>query len=151
LLNKTDKKPLVKTYRDLDVYQLSIKGTLKIFEVTKSFPQEERYNLIDQIRRSTRGVCTNIAEAWRKRRYKAAFISKLSDAETEAAETQVHAEIAYSCGYISEEKYNEIDQFYDQIIGKLVRMIENPDPWLIKNKENRRRTGETVKRRDGAS
>jgi len=72
---------------------------IRIFESTKSFPLEERFSLVDQIRRSSRSVCTNIAEAWRKRRYEAAFVSKLSDAETEAAETQVWSEVAFRCGY----------------------------------------------------
>jgi four helix bundle protein len=129
------KNLLIKSYRELEVYQLGIKGAVRIFELTKSFPTNERFNLIDQIRRSTRGVCTNIAEAWRKRRYKAAFISKLSDAETEAAETQVHAEIAFRCGYLTDQQFKEIDQFYDQIIGKIIRMIESADSWLIKKKD----------------
>lgn len=114
---------------------MAIKGTLKIFEITKTFPSEERFNLTDQARRSTRGVCTKIAEAWRKRRYIAAFISKLNDAETEAAETQVHLEIALQSGYINQQTFDELDKYYDQIIGKLVRMIEKPDVWLIKSKD----------------
>jgi four helix bundle protein len=136
-----NKKLLIKSYRELDVYQLGIKGAVRIFELTKLFPSEERFNLVDQIRRSTRGVCANIAEAWRKRRYKAAFISKLSDAETEAAETQVHAEIAFQCGYLTEQQFKEIDQYYDQIIGKIIRMIESADSWLIKKKDSENKRG----------
>jgi four helix bundle protein len=131
-----NKKLLIKSYRELDVYQLGIKGAVRIFELTKLFPSEERFNLVDQIRRSTRGVCANIAEAWRKRRYKAAFISKLNDAETEAAETQVHSEIAFQCGYLTEQQFKDIDQYYDQIIGKIIRMIDSADSWLIKKKDS---------------
>jgi four helix bundle protein len=108
---------------------MAMEGAVHIFELTKSFPAEERLSLIDQIRRCSRSVCTNIGEAWRKRRYEAAFVSKLSDAETEAAETQVWAELAFRCGYWREETFR--DEHYDKIMGKLVRMIDNPRPWLI--------------------
>ncbi len=77
------------THRDLDVYQKAFATAMRIFEISKFFPKEEIYSLTDQIRRSSRSVNANLAEAWRKRRYEAAFISKLSDAESEAAETQV--------------------------------------------------------------
>jgi four helix bundle protein len=110
---------------------MAMSGAMRIFELTKGFPAEERFSLVDQIRRSSRSVCANIAEAWRKRRYKAAFVSKLSDAETEAAETQVWLEFAFRCGYLDEQTFSEINRHYDQIIGKLVRMIDNPLPWLI--------------------
>ena len=82
-------KKLIKTHRDLVVYRASFDLAMRIFEESKSFPKEERYSLTDQVRRSSRSVCANLAEAWRKRRYEASFISKLSDAEAEAAETQV--------------------------------------------------------------
>jgi four helix bundle protein len=108
---------------------MAMECAVRIFELTKQFPPEERFSLVDQVRRSSRSVCTNIAEAWRKRRYEAAFISKLSDAETEAAETQVWAEVAFRCGYLDRETFRVIDESYDQIMGKLVRMIDNPGPW----------------------
>jgi four helix bundle protein len=126
-----EKKAAIRSYRELDVYQMAMSGAMRIFELTKGFPVEERFSLVDQIRRSSRSVCANIAEAWRKRRYKAAFVSKLSDAETEAAETQVWLEFAFRCGYLDEQTFSEINRHYDQIIGKLVRMIDNPLPWLI--------------------
>jgi four helix bundle protein len=126
-----EKKATIRSYRELDVYQMAMSGAMRIFELTKGFPAEERFSLVDQIRRSSRSVCANIAEAWRKRRYKAAFVSKLSDAETEAAETQVWLEFAFRCGYLDEQTFSEINRHYDQIIGKLVRMIDNPLPWLI--------------------
>lgn len=90
--------------------------------------------MTDQIRRSSRSVCANIGEAWRKRRYKAAFISKLNDSESECAETQVWAEMACRCKYLTRDVFVELNELYDNILGKLVRMINNPDPWLIKNK-----------------
>ena len=93
---------VIRNYRELDVYRNAMELTVQVFELTKKFPSEERFNLIDQIRRSSRSVCTNLAEAWRKRCYKAAFIAKLSDSETEATETQVSAEIAMRCGYWNE-------------------------------------------------
>lgn len=124
-------KRLIGSYRDLDVYKMAMESAIRIFELTRDFPAEERFSLVDQIRRSSRSVCANIAEAWRKRRYEAAFVSKLSDAETEAAETQVWAEVAFRCGYWDRETFRVIDEKYDQITGKLVRMIDNPGPWLI--------------------
>ncbi len=105
---------------------------MEIFALTKSFPVEERYALVDQIRRSSRSVCANLAEAWRKRRYKAAFIAKLSDAESEACETQVWLEFTHRCGYLDLKAAQEIDSNYDQIIGQIIRMIESPDKWLLK-------------------
>ena len=77
----------IKTHRDLEVYRMAFEGAMKIFELSKSFPKEETYSLTDQVRRSSRSVCTNIAEAWRRRRYERSFVSRLNDAEAEAAET----------------------------------------------------------------
>ena len=110
---------------------------MEIFQLSKSFPSEERFSLTDQIRRSSRSVCANIAEAWRKRRYKAAFISKLNDGESEAAETQVWLEIAHRSGYLEKGRYQLLDNHYENITGKLVRMIDNPTPWLLPQKNNR--------------
>jgi four helix bundle protein len=125
------RRELIGSYRDLDVYKMAMEGAIRIFELTTNFPSEERFSLVDQIRRSTRSVCANIEEARRKRRYEAAFVSKLSDAETEAAETQAWAEVAFCCEYWDGETFRSMDEHYDQIIGKLVRMIDNPRPWLI--------------------
>lgn len=122
----------IKHYRELNVYQNAMSWVVKIFEMTRTLPAEERYSLTDQIRRSSRSVCTNLAEAWRKRRYEAAFIAKLSDSETEAAETQVHAEVAWRCGYIKEATFKEIDEAYDHILGQLVKMADQPEKWLIR-------------------
>ena len=126
----------IRHFRDLDVYQNALATGLRVYELSKKFPVEERYALTDQIRRSSRSVCANIAEAWRKRRYEAAFVSKLSDAETEAAETQVHAEFAFRHAYLSRDEFREVDDAYEKIIGQLVKMIEQPEKWLIRRKTN---------------
>lgn len=99
---------------------------MKIFELSKMFPLEERYSLTDQMRRSSRSVCANIAEAWRKRRYPNAFVSKLSDAEAEAAETQVRIEFSLKSGYIPSEQTDELDIRYENIQGKIVNMLSHP-------------------------
>jgi four helix bundle protein len=122
----------IRHFRDLDVYQNALATGLRVYELSKKFPVEERYALTDQIRRSSRSVCANIAEAWRKRRYEAAFVLKLSDAETEAAETQVHAEFAFHHGYLSREEFLKVDNAYEKIIGQLVKMIDQPQKWLIR-------------------
>lgn len=92
---------------------------------------EERYSLTDQIRRSSRSVSSNTTEAFRKRRYTKSFISKLSDAEGEAAETQTWLEFAYRSGYIEEQTFNDLYQSYDEILGMLVKMINNPEVWSL--------------------
>lgn len=122
---------MIQSHRELDVYQLSFDVAMKIFECTKSFPKEERYSLTDQIRRSSRSVCANITEAWRKRRYEGAFISKLNDAEGEAAETQTWIEFSVRCGYLSKDEGNTIFKIYDNILGKIVNMIIKPKVWLM--------------------
>src|SRR6476469_8524557 len=93
----------IQSHRELEVYQKGFDAAMQIFELSKSFPKEETYSLTDQIRRSSRSVCANLAEAWRKRRYEKAFISKLSDSESEAAETQVWLEFATKCGYLQRD------------------------------------------------
>ena len=105
---------------------------MDIFELTKGFPPNEKYSMVDQMRRSSRSVCTNIAEGWRKRRYRAAFIAKLSDAESEACETQVWLDFAQSCGYIDDETARKLEDKYEKIMGQIVLMIQKADQWLIK-------------------
>jgi four helix bundle protein len=122
----------IKTYKELRVFQNSMDSAMKIFYITKDFPLEERYSMVDQMRRSSRSVCANIGEAWRKRRYKAMFIAKLSDAESEACETQVWIEFAKRCGYLDDAVRDELDAAYDHIIGQIVKMISEADKWLIK-------------------
>ena len=122
----------IASYRDLRVYMNAMDVAMEIFELTKGFPPEEKYSMVDQMRRSSRSVCTNLAEAWRKRRYKAAFIAKMSDAESEACETQVWVEFAVRCKYLDALRAQKLSDTYDQIMGQLVKMIEEPDKWLIK-------------------
>lgn len=122
----------IKTHHDLLVYRMAFETAMEIFEQSKGFPKEETYSLTDQIRRSSRSVCANLAEAWRKRRYQGAFISKLSDAESEAAESQVWLEFAVKCHYLSREKAAALFKTYDEVISILVAMINTPDKWTIK-------------------
>ncbi len=124
----------INSYKDLRVFQNGMDAAMKIFEITKEFPSEEKYSMVDQMRRSSRSVCANLAEAWRKRRYRAAFIAKLSDAESEACETQVWIEFARRCNYLDENICKELDITDDKIIGQIVNMIANADKWLVKEK-----------------
>ena len=121
----------ISTYKELRVYQAAMDAAMRIFEISKQFPAEERYSLTDQIRRASRSVCSNIGESWRKRRYQAAFVSKLNDSETEAEETRVWLEISLRCGYISKSDADEVDCIYDRILAQLVTMIDRPEQWLI--------------------
>ena len=107
-------------------------AAMRIFELTKKFPTEEKFSMVDQMRRSSRSVCTNIAEAWRKRRYEAHFVSKLSDSEGEAEETRVWLEFASRCRYITDAEAEELDDVYDGILGQLVRMMSEPGQWTIR-------------------
>ena len=122
----------IRHFRELRVYQNAMDAAMRIFEMTKTFPPEERYSMTDQMRRSSRSVCANLAEAWRKRRYEAAFVAKLSDCESEACETQVWLEFAVRCGYLDSATINELDQQYDNIIGQLVNMIKESGKWIIR-------------------
>jgi four helix bundle protein len=122
----------IRSYRELRVYQSAFQLAMQIFEITKGFPAEEKYSMVDQMRRSSRSVCANIGEAWRKRRYTAHFVAKLSDSETEAEETRVWLEFALRCNYINENTFSELDTKYDLVIGQLVKMISEPEKWTIK-------------------
>jgi four helix bundle protein len=144
------RKEPIKSHEDLEVYQIAFDAAMKIFELSKKFPVEERYSLTDppgeavahggnpktallhQIRRSSRSVCANLAEAWRKRRYEAAFIAKLNDSEAEAAETQTWLKFAVKCNYLDVETAREVYGTYNRVLGILVTMINNPSPWLLK-------------------
>lgn len=122
----------IRSYRELRVYQNAFELAMEIFEITKTFPADEKYSMVDQIRRSSRSVCANLAESWRKRRYQAHFVSKLSDSETEAEETRVWLEFSLRCKYISETKFQDLDSRYDLVIGQLVKMISEPEKWTIR-------------------
>jgi four helix bundle protein len=121
----------IQQHTELDVYKKAFDAAMLIFEMSKKFPKEETYSLTDQIRRSSRSVCANLAEAWRKRRYKAAFIAKLSDAESEAAETQVWLEFATKYSYLQHDRASHLYQAYDEILRMLVAMINKPQSWVI--------------------
>jgi four helix bundle protein len=121
----------INRHTELEVFKKSFAAAMEIFRESRAFPKEERYSLIDQIRRSSRSVSANITEAWRKRRYPAAFVAKLSDAEGEAAETQTWLQFAVECGYLDPEKAKFLYSEYDAILGMLVRMISDPASWTI--------------------
>jgi four helix bundle protein len=108
-----------------------MEAAMLVFKLTKSFPAEEKFSMVDQMRRSSRSVCTNIAEAWRKRRYPAHFVSKLSDSEAEAEETRVWLEFASRCGYVPEAATQELDEIYDKVLAQLVKMISESEQWTI--------------------
>jgi len=121
----------IQSHHDLQVYQKAFAAAMELFEGSKCFPKEEMYSLTNQVRRSSRSVCANLAEAWRKRRYQAAFISKLSDSESEAAETQVWIEFAVRCGYLGRERAELLYRTYEEILRTLVGMIVHPETWVI--------------------
>jgi four helix bundle protein len=116
-------------FRELRVYQLAFQSAMRIFHLTKSWPREERYSLVDQIKRTSRSVCGNIAEAWRKRRYPASFVSKMSDADGEAGETLVWLDFAKECGYLAEVEWAGLSDDYNHICAQLVTMINQSDKW----------------------
>ena len=122
-----ERKRDIKHFRDLEVYQRAFKAAMRIFEITKSFPAEEKYSMTDQIRRSSRSVCSNLAEAWRKRKYKAVFVNKVTDAMQEASESETWLEFALACKYISEDLFTELDEEYENIIGMLNSVERNAD------------------------
>lgn len=119
---------MVKHYKELRVYQRAYTASMSIFKLTKKWPRDD-WSLIDQIRRSSRSVCGCMAEAWRKRRYPAHFVSKLSDSDTEAAETQVWLDMALDCGYVNKEDHAALYDDYEAVCSGLVNMMNNPDEW----------------------
>jgi len=119
----------IRSHKDLDVYKMAFESAMKIFEISKLFPKEETYSPTDQIRKSSRSVYANLAEAFRKRRYPKAFISKLSYSKGEAVETQTWLDFAFECEYISAEENKKLNETYEHIIGKIVNMSLNPEKW----------------------
>lgn len=119
-------------FKDLTVYKMAFETSMLIFELSKKFPKEETYSLTDQIRRSSRSVCANLAEAYRKRQYPKHFVSKLSDSDAECAETGVHLEFALHCGYISKDSFLSITDKYEQIGKMLGSMIARPEKFIVK-------------------
>jgi four helix bundle protein len=124
-------REVIRSHRDLQVYQRSFRAAMEIFQLTRSFPRDEIFSLTSQIRRSSRSVNMNLAEAWRKRRYPAAFVAKLSDAESEAAETQTSIEFALACAYIDEGTAGRLSDEYEQLLRMIVSMINAPEKWTI--------------------
>jgi four helix bundle protein len=118
-------------HTDLEVYKKAFETAMVIFEMSKQFPQEEKYSLTDQLRRSSRSVCANLAEGWRKRVYRAAFIAKLVDAEAEAAETQVWLDFVAACNYGDKQQTTTLHATYNSIIGTLVGMRKHANTWVI--------------------
>jgi four helix bundle protein len=129
-MGESQRKYVVR-HSDLDVYRRAFDTAMKIFHLTSHFPKGEQYSLTDQVRRSSRSVCTNLAEGWRRRRYEADFIHKLSLAESEAAETQVWLEFSVKCGYLEPDVGRGIYRDYDRIISTIVGMIHHAPQWTI--------------------
>jgi len=132
--NKTRKSKVVR-HTDLEVYQCAFAAAMEVFRLSKTFPAEEKYSLTDQGRRSSRSVAANNSEAWRKRRYPASFVSKLNDAEGEAAETQTWLQFAVECGYANAEASRAIYVEYDSIIAMLVNMQNHPEDWSLTKRQ----------------
>lgn len=126
-MDERRKMQKINSVRDLNVYRIGFDTAMEIFNISKGFPQEERYSLTDQIRRSSRSVCANLAEAWRKRKYKLVFVNKLSDSEQEAAETQTWLEFALACKYIGRDSFKIFDEKYEHIFAMLITMEKKAD------------------------
>jgi len=126
-MDETTLTKKIRSVRDLAVYRKAFDTAMEIFEISKTFPKEEMYSLTDQIRSSSRSVCSNLAEGWRKRKYKAVFINKLTDAEQEAGETQTWLEFALRCKYIDEETFRKLDDCYEHIFAMLANMEKKVD------------------------
>ena len=124
----SDGGPIVSHFQ-LRVFGLAFRCAMEVFELSERWSAEERYSLTSQIRKASRSVCSNISEAWRKRRYVPHFVSKLSDADGESAETQTWLKFARECGYLAEEDCARLDSDYDIICGSLVKMMNSPQPW----------------------
>jgi four helix bundle protein len=121
----------IKTYKDLNVFKVSFDMANRIFEFSLNFPVEEKYSLTDQIRRSSRSICANIAEAYSARKYEKSFISKLIISQCEASETQVWLDFAFEYSYINKEDYSLLHKEYGHIVAMLINMINNSDKWVL--------------------
>ncbi len=118
-----------KRVQDTKVYQLAFKLAMEVFEVSKRFPADEKYSLTDQIRRCTRSVCANLSESYRKKQYPAHFVSKVSDADTENAETQTWLEFSLDCEYINKNTYTNLIEKSEEIGRLLNHMLHNPEKY----------------------
>ena len=124
----------IETVRDLEVYKAAFAAAMEIFQLSKRFPPDEKFSLTDQIRRSSRSICSNLAEAWRKRRYRAVFVNKLSDAMQEASETQTWLDFCLACGYINNETFDRLDSEYEKILAMLNSMERKADRFCFPKK-----------------
>ena len=121
----------IRSHKDLRVYKLAYEAALEIHQLTKNFPPEEKYSLTDQIRRSSRSVCANLAEAYRKRLYPKNFISKLSDSQGESGETQVWIDFSDSFEYIDHETHDKLYDKYEHILAMLINISNQPEKWVL--------------------
>ncbi len=119
----------IESFKDLIVYQKAYKLAMEIFELSRGFPKEEKYSLTDQIRRSSRSVTSNLAEAWAKRRYEKSFVNKLTDSAGEENETEVWLDYSKDCGYIQKEAHENLVNEYLEVKKILISMINTPDKW----------------------
>ena len=126
-----ERKKSIRHFRDLEVYRRAFDAAMQIFEVTKKFPPEERFSMVDQIRRSSRSVCANLAEGWRKRRYLAVFKNKITDSMQEASETQCWLEFCLACRYIKQDVFDKLDNEYEQLIAMLNSMEMNAEKFCF--------------------
>jgi four helix bundle protein len=129
---KVEKTWSMASFRDLIVYKKAFQLAMEIFHMTKSFPNEEKFSLIDQIRRCSRSVCANIAEGYRKRRYVAHFVSKTTDSDMENSETQVWLDFSLACEYINIETYKDKTAKSEEVGRLLNDMIEKPEKYMNK-------------------
>jgi four helix bundle protein len=127
---------MIKSAKNLDVYQKAYAISMQIFQLSKCWPKEEKYSLIDQIRRSSRSVCANLREAWAKRRYEAHFISKLTDCDGENGEIDTWLDYARDCGYITRQQHAGLTAETDSVGRMLGSMLNNPSSFLLKNKSS---------------
>src|SRR2546423_7165274 len=132
------RRKLITSHKDLEVYKRAVNSAMDIFWKSRKFPREEVYSLTSQMLRSSRSVASTLAEAWRKRRYEAAFVSKLSDCEAEAAETQSHIEFAVKCQYLARRDGADLYRTYEQLIKTIVGMIQYADRWTLPQRPSRR-------------
>jgi four helix bundle protein len=124
---------MVRNYKELRVYQKAFELMMEIFRVVKNWPKEERYNLTDQILRSSRSVCSNIAEGWRRRKYKNVFANQIDSAGGSATETQVWLDVALSCGYLNNKQYDEIYEGYNEVGRMLTAMFSKSEQFSNTN------------------
>ena len=122
----------INSHRELDVYRMAFSAAMEIYQISKTFPAEERYSLTDQIRRASRSVCSNLAEAWRKRMYKAVFVNKISDSMQEASETQTWLDFCLACEYIDKTTFRKMDERYEKILAMLNSMEMKADKFCYK-------------------